>query len=87
MKEIKIKNIPLEDSKTVDYYYGKINEIDRKILKKINEFKENEDLYEYGNAKIAREKIIKILEELDGDLASLTEEFNLDIQKTIKLEK
>jgi len=67
MKEIKIKDLLLEDSKTIGYYYRKFDEIDKKILKKIDYFKKDEELYKYGYAKLAREKIIKILEELDGE--------------------
>ena len=85
MKFIKIGDVPIDDSKTLDYFYIELSKLEKGIQKEIDSMKKSIEEERYGYVGESVLGLIDLIEAKNSALLPLVEEMNAAFQKTIKI--
>jgi hypothetical protein len=85
MKFIKIGDVRIDDSKTLDYFYVELSKLEKSIQKEIDFMRKTVGEERFGHVRESVLELIDLIEAKNSALLPLVEEMNAAFQKTIKI--
>jgi hypothetical protein len=85
MKFIKIGDVPIDASKTLDYFYVELSKLEKGIQKEIDFMRKTVGEERFGHVRESVLEIVDLIEAKTSALPPLVEEMNAAFQKTIKI--
>ena len=87
MKSIKIKDIKIDDSKTLDYFYIELSKLEESIKTEIGSIRKEIKENYFGHVRESTLKLIDLIEIKNSALPPIIAEMNTAFQRTIKVEE